>query len=122
MAKRINVILPEATISTIDRLVKPGERSRLIDKAVRHYVATRSTEALREQFKQATIRDRDLDAETVDEWADVDRQLWQHNNQQGETQPASSTAANLYRGADLKLRHEIKKPDRCSSFKMDKPR
>jgi hypothetical protein len=77
MAKRINVMLPEATIRTLDRLSKPGERSRLIDKAVLHYAATRSAEGLREQLKQAALRDRDLDKETADEWVAVDYESWQ---------------------------------------------
>ena len=77
MAKRISVILPEATISTINRLAKPGERSRLIDKAVQHYAATRTAEALRERLKQSAIRDRDLDMEEIDEWAAVDHESWQ---------------------------------------------
>ena len=78
MAKRINVILPEATIRTIDRLAKPGERSRLIDKAIQYYAATRSAEAVREQLKQAALRDRDLDQEIAEDWAAVDRESWQH--------------------------------------------
>ena len=77
MAKRINVILPESTIRTIDRLAKPGERSRFIGKAVLHYASTRSAEALREQLKQAAVRDRDLDREILDDWAAVDRESWQ---------------------------------------------
>ena len=78
MAKRINVILPDATIRIIDQLAKPGERSRLIDKAVQHYATTRSAEAVREQLKQAAIRDRDLDSEISEEWTAVDREAWQH--------------------------------------------
>jgi len=46
MAKRINVILAEATVRTIDRLSRPGQRSRFIEHAVRHYVTTASPEAL----------------------------------------------------------------------------
>ena len=46
MAQRINIILPEATVRTIDRLARPGQRSRFIDRAVQHYVATASAEAL----------------------------------------------------------------------------
>ncbi len=65
MAKRINVILPETTIITIDRLVKKGERSRLIDQAPQHYVAARSIESVREKLKIASIRDRDLDSEVA---------------------------------------------------------
>ena len=92
MAKRINVILPEATITTIDRLVKPGQRSRLIDKAVQHYVATRSADALREQLKQATIRDRDLDAEVTADWGAVDHESWQHIDPRSGREAPSRTA------------------------------
>lgn len=77
MTKRINVILPETTISTIHRLAKPGQRNRLIDIAVQYYAATRSAEALREQLKQSAIRDRDLDAGETQAWAGVDQELWQ---------------------------------------------
>ena len=78
MAKRINVILPDATIRTIARLAKPGERSRLIDRAVQHYATTRSAEAVREQLKQSCLRDRDLDLEIADDWLAVDHESWQH--------------------------------------------
>jgi len=40
MAKRINIILPQDTVRTIDRLSLPGQRSRFIHRAVEHYVAT----------------------------------------------------------------------------------
>src|ERR1035437_4220750 len=34
MSKRINIVLPEATVQTIDRMTKPGQRSRFINHAV----------------------------------------------------------------------------------------
>src|SRR5665647_2511950 len=77
MAKRINVILPEATVRTIDRLSRPGQRSRFIDRAVQHYVTTASPEALQERLKQAALRDRDLDLEIASDWFAVDREQWQ---------------------------------------------
>jgi hypothetical protein len=75
--KRINIVLPEATIRTIDRMAVPGERSRFIDQAVRHYVANQSAEALRARLEQATIRDRDLDREIASDWLAVDQEIWQ---------------------------------------------
>jgi CopG family transcriptional regulator/antitoxin EndoAI len=78
MSRRINVILPEATIQTIDRMAKPGERSRFIDQAVRHYVANRSVEALRAQLEHTAVRDRDLDRDIAAEWSAVDQEAWQH--------------------------------------------
>jgi|SRR5208283_4346557 len=75
--KRINIVLPEATIRTIDRMAVPGERSRFIDQAVRHYVANQSAEALRAQLERAAVRDRDLDREIAADWFAVDRETWQ---------------------------------------------
>ncbi|MGA3239094.1 MAG: hypothetical protein ABSG03_22680 [Bryobacteraceae bacterium] len=80
MAKRINIILPEVTIRTIDRLSRPGQRSRFIRRAVEHYVATASPEALQERLKQAAIRDRDLDLEISHDWFAVDQEQWQQLN------------------------------------------
>jgi hypothetical protein len=77
MAKRINIILPEDTIQTIDRLSRPGQRSRFIRRAVEHYVATASPEALHGRLKQAAIRDRDLDLEISRDWLAVDQEQWQ---------------------------------------------
>jgi len=39
MAKRINVILTKATVRTLDRLGRPRQRSRFMERAVQHYVA-----------------------------------------------------------------------------------
>src|ERR1700722_15902340 len=86
MAKRINVILPEATVRTIDRLSKPGQRSRFIDRAVQHYVTTASPEALQERLKQAALRDHDLDLEISQDWFAVDQEQWQKlENQEKQT-------------------------------------
>jgi metal-responsive CopG/Arc/MetJ family transcriptional regulator len=77
MSKRINIVLPEATVKTLDRLAGPGQRSRLINQAVEHFVATRSTEALRAQMEATAVRDRDLDRQVAAEWFDVDQETWQ---------------------------------------------
>jgi CopG family transcriptional regulator / antitoxin EndoAI len=77
MSKRINIILPTATIQTIDRLAKPGMRSKFINSAVQHYVAQRSTEALRAQLERAAVRDRDLDREIAEDWFAVNQEAWQ---------------------------------------------
>ncbi len=38
MHRRINITLPEETIRSLDRVAKKGDRSRLIDEAVRRYI------------------------------------------------------------------------------------
>ena len=77
MNRRINIVLPEATVRTIDRMAKPGQRSRFIDQAVLHFVANKSAEALRLQLERTAVRDRDLDCEVAADWAAVDRTSWQ---------------------------------------------
>src|SRR6266568_5164615 len=77
MSKRINIVLPETTIQTIDRMTEPGQRSRFINQAVRHFVANRSAEALRAQLEHAAVRDQDLDREVAADWFAVDQEAWQ---------------------------------------------
>jgi len=76
MRKRINIVLPTATIQTIDRFAKKGLRSKFIKTAVEHYVQSRSTEALRAQLERAAVRDRDLDRQIAEDWFAVDQEAW----------------------------------------------
>ena len=76
-SKRINIVLPATTIQTIDRMTKPGQRSRFINQAVQYYVANRSGEALRAQLERATVRDQDLDRQIAADWFAVDHETWQ---------------------------------------------
>jgi hypothetical protein len=113
MAIRINVILPEATIRTIDRLSRPGQRSRFIDRAVQHYVTTASPEALQDRLKQAALRDRDFDTEIADDWFAVDQEQWhgldkQEKRAKAGPEEARSTSRRSTRRSDTKSR----RPDR----------
>ena len=76
MTRRINVVLPEATLQAIDRLARPGQRSRFIEHAVEHYVATASPAALQERLERAAIRDCDIDLEISRDWFAVDQEQW----------------------------------------------
>jgi hypothetical protein len=49
---RINVILPTATVAVLDKVAAKGNRSALIDRAIRHYVEALGRQNLREQLKQ----------------------------------------------------------------------
>jgi len=82
MVKRINVILSADTVHTIDRMTQPGQRSRFIERAVQHYVATCSAEALHKRLKQAALRDLDLDADMASDWFAVDQEQWRKLDEQ----------------------------------------
>ena len=88
MVRRINVVLPEATVRTIDRLSGRRQRSRFIDRAVQHFVHTAGPEALRERLRVATLRDRDLDLATMGDWLAVDEEQWQNIGTRADRQVA----------------------------------
>ncbi|MBZ5578278.1 MAG: hypothetical protein LAP40_17075 [Acidobacteriia bacterium] len=77
MGRRINVVLSDATVRTLDRLSRPGQPSRLIEHAVQHYLMTNSPRALGKRLKAAALRDRDLDLEIAGAWAAVHQEQWQ---------------------------------------------
>ena len=97
MSKRINIILPIATIQIIDRMAKPGMRSKFINTAVEHYVANRSTQALRAQLERAAIRDQDLDREVSEDWLAVDQQAWQRLDPPKQAKSTRSAAKSTSR-------------------------
>ena len=93
MNKRINIVLPEATIQTIDRMAKPGQRSRFINEAVQHFVSHRSAESLRAQLERGALRDQDLDREIAADGFAADEQAWQVLETQEHKKPATPGAA-----------------------------
>ena len=94
MKKRINIVLPQATLQSIDRIAKPGGRSRFINQAVEHFVTHQSAEALRNRLEFAAIRDRDLDREVASDWLVVDTEAWYKLDTQGrENKPAGRGGA-----------------------------
>ena len=68
MRKRINVTLPEETLGLIDRVVQPGQRSRLINEAVQYYVEAKGWANLREQLREGAVRRAERDLEIAQEW------------------------------------------------------
>jgi hypothetical protein len=104
MAIRINVILAESTLRTIDRLSRPGQRSRFIERAVQHYVRTASPDALQERLKQAALRDHDLDLEIASDWFAVDQEQWQKFDKQ-----EKPTATNGRKEAKSTLRRSTRR-------------
>jgi len=77
MNKRINVILPTATVAVLDRIAAKGDRSALIDRAIRHYVKTQSQQSLRERLKQEALTNAERDLEMAAEWFPLEEEAWQ---------------------------------------------
>jgi metal-responsive CopG/Arc/MetJ family transcriptional regulator len=77
MNKRINVVLSAATVAVLDKVAPRGNRSALIDRAVRHYIRTRSRQNLRERLKEEALANTQRDLEMTAEWFPMEEEAWQ---------------------------------------------
>ena len=68
MNKRINIVLPEKTVSVLDRVTTKGARSRFIDRAILRYVETEGKQSLREQLKAGYVANAERDLEAAVAW------------------------------------------------------
>jgi metal-responsive CopG/Arc/MetJ family transcriptional regulator len=83
MTKRLNIILPEETVRVLDRVSSKGDRSRLIDQAVLHYVRSRSRDNLRERLKEGYLANAKDDLKMAQEWFPLEEEAWQKANKRG---------------------------------------
>jgi CopG family transcriptional regulator/antitoxin EndoAI len=74
---RINITLPERTLRLIDRVAKRGDRSRFIDRAVRHFVETTVYKRLEAELEEGYRARADHDVEMAEEWFRLDEEAWQ---------------------------------------------
>jgi metal-responsive CopG/Arc/MetJ family transcriptional regulator len=74
--RRLSLTLPDETLRLIDRVVEGGSRSRLVDAAVRHYVATVGRERLAARLKAGAQRRAARTRQVVDEWFPLDEEAW----------------------------------------------
>jgi len=76
MRRRINITLPEETLDLIDRVAKPGDRSNLIDLAVRHYVDSVGQARLRRRLKEGAQRRAERDLALASDWFSLEEEAW----------------------------------------------
>jgi CopG family transcriptional regulator/antitoxin EndoAI len=76
MRRRINITLPEETLDLIDRVAKPGDRSNLIDLAVRHYVDSVGQARLRRRLKEGAQRRAERDLALASDWFSLEEEVW----------------------------------------------
>jgi CopG family transcriptional regulator/antitoxin EndoAI len=76
MHRRINVTLPEETVELVDRVSEKGDRSRLIDLAIRRYIAEIGRANLRNKLKEGALRRAPRDRAIAEEWAFLEDAAW----------------------------------------------
>lgn len=68
MSKRINIVLPDTTVSVLDRVTTKGARSQFISEAVLHFVETHGKQNLRERLKHEALANAERDLAIAAEW------------------------------------------------------
>lgn len=77
--KRINITLPGETLQLLDRITERGERSRLINEAVRFYAKEIGKSKLRRQLMEGAIRHAKRDLLLAEEWFNIEEESWNKN-------------------------------------------
>jgi CopG family transcriptional regulator/antitoxin EndoAI len=77
MHRRLNITLPEETVRLIDRIAKSGNRSRLIDQAVREFLRGKQRASLRKQLEEGARRRASRDLALSEEWTSLEEEAWQ---------------------------------------------
>jgi len=77
MNKRINVILPTATVAVLNRITTKGKRSILINQAIRHYITAQARQNLKARLKQEALSNAERDLQMAAEWFPLEEEAWQ---------------------------------------------
>ena len=72
----MNIILPDKTVSVLDRVAAKGGRSRFIERAVLHYVQSQGKQSLRKRFEAGYRANAEPDLEMAAEWFPLDQEAW----------------------------------------------
>ena len=91
MSKRINIVLPDKTVAVLDRVAAKGARSRLIDRAVWHYVETHGRQRLREQLKAGYRANAERDLAIAAEWFPLEEEAWRTFEASGKPKKITKT-------------------------------
>jgi CopG family transcriptional regulator/antitoxin EndoAI len=80
MCRRLSVTLPEETVRLLERVTPKGERSRLIDEAIRGFAEKVGRGNLRRQLREGALRRAERDLALAREWFALDEEVWQRSS------------------------------------------
>ena len=80
MSKRINVMLPDETMTVLDRLTTRGGRSRFVSRAVIHYVQSRARQNLRDQLTAGYQAKALENLQIALEWFPLEEEAWKKSH------------------------------------------
>jgi CopG family transcriptional regulator / antitoxin EndoAI len=76
MYKRINITLPESTVRLMERVADRGDRSRLVDEALKQYLRGVTRKSLKKKIKEVSVRRFERDRALAEEWFLIDEEIW----------------------------------------------
>jgi CopG family transcriptional regulator / antitoxin EndoAI len=76
MYKRINITLPESTLRLMERVAAKGERSRLVDEALKQYLRGVTRKSLKKRIKEGSLHRFERDRALAEEWFLIDEEVW----------------------------------------------
>lgn len=77
MTKRLNIILPEKTVTVLNRVTTKRNRSRFIDRAVLHYIENQGKQSLRQQLEAGYRANAQDDLALAAEWFPLEEEAWE---------------------------------------------
>jgi len=72
---RINVTLPKETVYLLDK----GDRSRLVNNAVRFYINEISKINIKKNLREGAMKRKKRDLSLAEDWFHVESETWQNN-------------------------------------------
>ena len=75
--KRINITLPESTVTLLESVADKGSRSTFIDTAIRIHASNLQKETLSERIKEGAIARAERNLKMAEEWFHLEEELWQ---------------------------------------------
>ncbi len=73
---RVNITLPHDTLRVLSRIGNRGNRSRLIEHAVRFYIRALGKENVRKRLREGALARQERDLLLSTEWFPFDEEVW----------------------------------------------
>jgi CopG family transcriptional regulator / antitoxin EndoAI len=73
--QRVDVTLPKETVRLLEKIAKRGDRSRLVDQAIRYFAKEMSRANLKKQLKEGAMINASRDLNLVEEWFSIDNEV-----------------------------------------------
>ena len=73
---RVNITLPQDTLRVLQRVVPKGERSRLINQAIKFYLKQLGRVRLEKKLEEGASRRAGRDLEITRDWFALENEIW----------------------------------------------